>query len=141
MTQYFGSTDEAEEEFVKELRTRFNINLLLTASCYLGMKINYNQLGATIDQQLYAKSIVNKLIEQGTDIFPRNTTLQPDITLIKKDCPTTPAIQQETDAKYSNIHFRSVIGALIYLSSGTRPDITFTTVKLAKYAHGANLVD
>ena len=93
MTQYFGSTDEAEEEFVKELRTRFNINLLLTASCYLGMKINYNQLGATIDQQLYAKSIVNKLIEQGTDIFPRNTTLQPDITLNKKDCPTTPAIQ------------------------------------------------
>ena len=61
--------------------------------------------------------------------------MQPDITLTKKDCPTTPAIQKETDAKYSNIHFRSVIGALIYLSSGTRPDVTFATVKLARYAH------
>ena len=80
-TLYFGSTDEAEEEFVKELRTRLNFNLLETASWYLGMKINYNQLGATIDQQLYAKSIVNKLIKKGTDIFPRNTLLQPDVCL------------------------------------------------------------
>ena len=64
------------------------------------MKINQNKLGATIDQQLYAKSIVNKLVKKGTDIFPRNTPLQPDITLTKKDCPTTPAIQQEIDAKY-----------------------------------------
>ena len=134
-TLYFGTTDESEEEFVKELRNRFNFNLLGTASWYLGIKINYNKLGATIDQQLYAKSIVNKLVKKGTDIYPRNTPLQPDITLTKRDCPTTPAIQQEIDAKYSSIHFRSVIGALIYLSSGTRPDITFATVKLAKYAH------
>ena len=59
-TLYFGTTDESEEEFVKELRNRFNFSLLGTASWYLGIKINYNKLGATIDQQLYAKSIVNK---------------------------------------------------------------------------------
>ena len=70
VTLYFGITDGAEEEFVKGLRTRFNFNLLGTASWYLGMKINYNQLGATIDQQLYTKSIVNKLIKKGTDFFP-----------------------------------------------------------------------
>ena len=92
-TLYFGTTDESEQEFVKELGNRFNFNLLGTASWYLGIKINYNKLGATIDQQLYAKSIVNKLVKKGTDIFPRNTPLQPDITLTKKDCPTTPAIQ------------------------------------------------
>ena len=134
-TRCFGTTDENEEEFVKELRNRFNFNLLGTASWYLGIKINYNKLGATIDQQLYAKSIVHKLVKKGTDIFPRNTPLQSDITLTKKDCPTASAIQQEIDAKYSSIHFRSVIGALIYLSLGTRPDIIFATIKLAKYAH------
>ena len=31
-TLYFGTTDESEEEFVKELRNRFNFNLLGTAS-------------------------------------------------------------------------------------------------------------
>ena len=99
------------------------------------MKIEYNHQGATIDQQLYATSIANKLIKKGVDIFPRETPLPPDIILTKKDCPPNPNIQQETDTKYKNIHFRLVIGALIYLSSGTRPDITFATVKLAKYAH------
>ena len=69
--------------------------------------------------------------------FPRDTPLPPDIILTKKDCPLNTNIQQETDVKYKNIHFRSVIGALIYLSSGTRPDITFATVKLAKYAHSS----
>ena len=63
-TLYFGTTDESEEEFVKELRTRFNFNLLGKASWYLGMKIDYNQQGATIDQQLYTKSIANKLIKK-----------------------------------------------------------------------------
>ena len=63
-TLYFGTTDESEDEFVKELKTRFNLNLLGTASWYLGIKINYNELGATIDQQLYAKSIVNKLLKK-----------------------------------------------------------------------------
>ena len=42
-TLYFGTTDESEKEFVKELRTRFNFNLLGKASWYLGMKTNYKQ--------------------------------------------------------------------------------------------------
>ena len=134
-TLYFGTTDESEEEFVKQLKSRFKFNLLGKASWYLGMKIEYNHQGATIDQQLYATSIANKLIKKGVDILPRDTPLPTDFILTKKDCPSNPNIQQEVNTKYINIHFRSVIGALIYLSSGTRPDITFATVKLAKYAH------
>ena len=105
-TLYFGTTDEAEAELVKDLRSRFNFNLMGKASWYLGMKIEYNSLGATIDQQLYAKSIANKLIKKGVDIFPRDTPLPPDIILTKKDSPATQDIQQETDNKYNNIHFR-----------------------------------
>ena len=134
-TLYFGTTDESEEEFVRDLKKRFNFNLLGKASWYLGMKIEYNQHGATIDQQLYAKSIANKLIKKGVDIFQRDTPLPSDFIFTKKDSPSNTNIQQETDNKYKNIHFRSVIGALIYVSSGTRPDTTFATVKIAKYAH------
>ena len=105
-TLYFGTIDESEEEFVKELRNRFNFNLLGKASWYLEMKIDYNQQGATINQQLYAKSVANKLIKKGVDVFPRDTPLPPDIILTKKDCPPNTNIQQETDTKYKNIHFR-----------------------------------
>ena len=73
-TLYFGTTDESEEEFVKQLKSRFKFNLLGKASWYLGMKIEYNHQGATIDQQLYATSIANKLIKKGVNILPRNTT-------------------------------------------------------------------
>ena len=69
------------------------------------MKIEYNHQGATIDQQLYAKSIANKLIKKGVNIIPRDTPLPSDIILTKKDCPSNSNIQQETDTKYQNIHF------------------------------------
>ena len=68
-TLYFGTTDEAEEEFIKELKSRFKFNLLGKASWYLGMKIEYNPQGATIDQQLYAKSIVNKLLKKKLTLY------------------------------------------------------------------------
>ena len=77
-----------------------------------------------MDQSLYANSIVTKLSKKGVVITPRNTPLPTDLTLIKKDCLTTVDIQEEVNNRYPNIHFRSVIGSLIYLSSGTRPDIT-----------------
>ena len=75
------------------------------------------------------------LIKKGADTYPRNTPLQPDVIRTKKDCPTTPDIQQETNTKYGRIHFRPMIEALIYLSSGARPYKTFAVTKLAKYAH------
>ena len=104
-TLYFGTTDEAEEEFVNDLKKRFKFNLMGKASWYLGMKIDYNTQGATIDQQLYANSIANKLIKKGINILPRDTPLPTDIILSKKDCPPNINVQQETDNKYKDIHF------------------------------------
>ena len=134
-TLYFANTDEAEEEFIKQLKARFNFHLLGTAHWYLGMRIIYNPLGATLDQSLYANSIVTKISKKGVVITPRNTPLPMDLTMTKKDCPTTDDMQEEVNNRYPDIQFRFVIDSLIYLSSGTRPDITYAVGKLAKFSH------
>ena len=37
--------------------------------------------------------------------------------------------------RFGNLNFRSVIGALLYVSCCTRPDISYAVNKLAKYAN------
>ena len=110
----FANTDEAEEEFIKQLKARFNFHLLGTAHWYLGMRIIYNPLGATLDQSLYSNLIVTKITKKGVVIAPRNTPLPMDLTMTKKDCPVTNDMQEEVNNRYPNIHFRSVIDSLIY---------------------------
>ena len=88
-----------------------------------------------MDQSLYANSIVTKISKKGVVITPRNTPLSMDLTMTKKDFPTTDGMQDKVNNRYPEIHFRSGIGSLIYLSSGTRPDITYAVGKLAKFSH------
>ena len=47
---------------------------------------------------------------------------------------------KETKVRFGNLHYRSVIGALLYVSCCTRPDICFAVNKLAKYANNPGVV-
>ena len=52
----------------------------------------------------------------------------------KKDSPTTDTQIKEVKLRFGNLHYRSVIGALLYVSCCTRPDIAFAVNKLAKFS-------
>ena len=58
----------------------------------------------------------------------------------KKDCPTTELQIKEVKIRFGNLHYRSVIGALLYISCCTRPDIAFAVNKLAKYSNNPGVV-
>ncbi len=53
----------------------------------------------------------------------------------KKDCPTTDEQIKETKNRFGYLHYRSIIGALFYVSCYTRPHIYFAVNKLAKFAN------
>ena len=86
-----------------------------------------------IDQSRYALNLTEKFSKCVT-LKPRSTPLPCDVILSKKDMATTESHKKEVESLYGKLHYRSAIGALIYLSSGTRPDITFAVGKLAKFS-------
>ena len=58
----------------------------------------------------------------------------------RKNYRTTEEQMKEIKARFGILHYRSVIGALLYVSCCTRPDICFVLNKLAKYANNPRVV-
>ena len=58
----------------------------------------------------------------------------------KKGRPTTELQTKEVKIRFGNLHYRSIIGALLYVSCCTRPDVTFAVNKLTKYYYSPGVV-
>ena len=58
----------------------------------------------------------------------------------KKGRPTTELQTKEVKTRFGNLHYRSVIGTLRYVSCCIRPDIAFAVNKLAKYSNNPGVV-
>ena len=58
----------------------------------------------------------------------------------KKDSHTTEEQIKETKLRFGNLNYRSVIGALLYVSCCTWPDITYAVNKLAKFSHNPGTI-
>ena len=91
---------------------------------YLGMRINYNKnLGTLIiDQEAYAKKIVKRFDLQNCK--PARTPL-----------PTgyiPSAATKECTAEMRS-YYQQIIGSLLYLALGTRPDITYQVILMSQF--------
>ena len=63
------------------------------------------------------------------DSRPVSTPLSKSDTLSKEDCPQTPE-----DLEYmKSVPYLSAVGSLMYLSVGTRPDISFAVGALSRF--------
>ncbi|PSR82395.1 hypothetical protein PHLCEN_2v6076, partial [Hermanssonia centrifuga] len=56
--------------------------------------------------------------------------MDPNVALSKEQCATLERQQEEM----KNKPYREALGALMYASVGTRPDITYTVSTLAKFS-------
>ncbi|MBW0483969.1 hypothetical protein O181_023684 [Austropuccinia psidii MF-1] len=84
-----------------------------------GIKINHLKDGFSLDQEHYINELDNKYeIEKLT---PSNTPLKPHLQ------PSNSSNEEHEDFNNLNINYQSAIGSLNYISSNTRPDITFAT--------------
>lgn len=106
------NTTKAGDEFIKELKARFKITTK-PASYFLGLEINvHKDQTITLCQKAYTKKVLEKYGMSNCKSAP------------------TPIIKEsdETGKKENvNMHFpyRQAVGALAYLSAGTRPDISY----------------
>ncbi len=138
---YFASNDKVREDFELSLKNKYNLSLLGEAKWYLGMRITQNTSFISLDQDQYVKNIISRFEKGSKHPFKKKDFPSPiSFVPTKKDSPVTEKQIKETKTRFGNFHFRSVIGALLYVFCCTRPDICFAVNKLAKYANNPDVI-
>ncbi|WIA35441.1 hypothetical protein OEZ86_003881 [Tetradesmus obliquus] len=119
----YGGTAHVEETKTQLLST-FDGRDLGEASYFLGMTVTRDPAAATIhlQQEQYTKELIAKY--GMSDSKPRSTPLPTGIKL---------AAGEGEPLDTSVYHYGSVVGALNYLATCTRPDIAFASSLLCRY--------
>ena len=122
-----GPSLESIKRLKDSLSTRYDMTDLGEITAYLGMRIVRDRPNKIIyiDQSAYVSEILERF--GMVDAHTHNTPLPAgaEVHLVKYD----------GEAADSDIrHFQVLIGCLMYLQIGTRPDIAFAVSRLAQYA-------
>ncbi|UYV73291.1 hypothetical protein LAZ67_10002537 [Cordylochernes scorpioides] len=118
-----NTLDEIEDKIIQD----FQIKSLGPITFFLCVEINYGKESLSLNQRHYIQTLLQRY--NMFEVRKVCTPLDPAIILSKIDCPHT---QAEID-QMSNIPYKELIGALLYLSNCTRPDISFATSKLSQF--------
>ncbi|MBW0473178.1 hypothetical protein O181_012893 [Austropuccinia psidii MF-1] len=101
------------------------------ANLLLGIKILHNKAGFSLSQEQYIKNIAKNF--NNTKLAPVNTPLKPVLQLMKASESEIEAFQK------LGLNYRSIIGALNYISTNTRPHITFAISHLSQFLEQPSL--
>ena len=109
-------------EFKINFGQAFKIKDLGPLSFFLGIQFKINSNMISMNQSLYTKNIIRRFNEQNCK--PRSLPCDPSIY----------EMLQAKSPKFENpTEYRELIGSLIYLMCGTRPDIAFIVTLLSRY--------
>ena len=108
---------------MKDQKTGFEISDLGEASFLLGLGITYTTEGIVLTQELYIGTILSRFGMENSNTI--STPLPKAITLTKG------TMEQPKDQVTT---YQSMIGSLMYLVTGTRPDLAYTISFLAQFS-------
>ena len=117
-----GDTPHATT-LIEDLKTAFEITDLGEATFLLGLHLKYTSDGIHLTQQLYIKSILKRFTMENSNSV--STLLPKGIQLTKGT--------EETRISDPSI-YQSMIGSLMYLTTGTRPDLAYTISFLSQFS-------
>ena len=125
----FISNSLLEEKLVDELNSMFELSDLGGPSKIVRIEISQTDNSVTISQKKYLMLILHK---EGMDkANPVSMPLDPNMKL-------EPNPEGEEDSERQNA-YALLLGSLQYLSTATRPDITFVVNRLAAYTKNPSL--
>lgn len=117
-----GNNLKAIDRFIAKLGTGFSIKDLGSLAYFLGIQATRTSTGLFLSQRKYIEDIVQKASMVGAN--PVATPLA-----------ATNSLQPDDSAPISDPHdYRMLVGSLQYLAL-TRPDIAFSTTRLAQFSH------
>jgi hypothetical protein len=114
-----SSTDE---KIIPSLKNEFQITDLGEATWLLGLHITYTSNGIYLSQQAYIQKILDKFSMDKSS--PVSTPSDPGTQLLKAQPES-----QINDPAY----YQAIIGSLMHVVTGTRPDLAFTTTLLSQF--------
>jgi hypothetical protein len=114
------------KQFIKDLQSKYKLSDQGDLKWHLGMKFTFDKMKGTItmDQRAYIENVLKRFKMEKCTAKP--TPLVPHIHLSKHDCPKT--VNKE-DLKF----FQQLIGSLMYIACGTRPDIAYAVNTCAQF--------
>jgi Reverse transcriptase (RNA-dependent DNA polymerase) len=124
------SNDLDTKSFLKsELKNRFQMTDLGEAKFCVGIRITRDREHGVIylDQDRHILDLLAKF--SMADCKPVMTPCDINKKLTFEMCPTTLSEKQDM----ANVPYQEAIGGLLYLSQGTRPDISYTVNMLSKF--------
>ena len=114
---YYCDSEVTQKWFEDSLSKRFDLKLLGEAKWYLGMQIRQFPDYITIDQSQYAKHISTRLEKAFKNVIkPQENSLTSNFIPTKNNCPVNQAQVNEVKQRFQNLHYRSAIRALLYMS-------------------------
>jgi hypothetical protein len=121
--------------FKKRLHARFPITDHGEISSLFGIDIKLDNVKRTID--MVQTRYINELVSRfglGSDAAKTCAVAMPvNKALTKKDCPVSE--QDVADMRDDSKLYRQLVGALLWLATQTRPDISFAVSELCKMMH------
>lgn len=122
------NNDAAYQLFLDALSKEFELNECKDLKWYLGVSITQDLAKGTtfIHQEQYIYQLLSRF--SMTSCTPKATPMAPGSRLVKADCPA----KGKEDKKIIK-EYQQLVGALLYVSAWTRPEITFVINQCAKF--------
>jgi len=120
----FGNDDKMLDDFMKYIRTHFNVPMLEDLKWYLGIRFERISSDLKATQTTYLDRCLERYLMQALE--PKTLPMDPNFRVTKEMISDNP--DPEILKKY-----QQYVGSLIYLSIWTRPDIAYAVGILSRY--------
>ena len=118
------------DKIEQELKGKFEVNSIGKPTLLLGMKLEQRDHLIIISQTHYINSLLQKFGIENAN--PVSTPLDPNVNLDEDKNKENIDDEGEQDPRGSST-YATLIGSLMYLALGTRPDIAYAVNRLAQF--------
>jgi len=118
----FGATGELKEKIINVLKTEFKVNDMGELDWLLGIQITFTDDGFTLSQTTFIDTILNHFPLQ--DWNPISTP---------SDSNHQWKATNDEDERTDTTAYHQIIGSVMYVVTGTRPDLVYTITNLTPF--------
>lgn len=113
------NNEDLARDIKKKIVEKFEMKEMGKAACYIGQRITYSNKGIYLDQISYIESTLRRFGMENCN--PVGTPMEMDLTFT------------DSPEKIEEKLYQELIGCLLYISQGTRPDISYAVNNLSQY--------